>query len=101
MCAHGTVELAFICVVFIYLFYFVQIYDLDLEAQAKEWTEKCQFKHNFIRDRGENTAKISAPVDINYATQRGFNMWNRESQAFQYDGTCNSTCGHFTQVPKY
>ncbi|XP_062974992.1 peptidase inhibitor 16 [Elgaria multicarinata webbii] len=73
-------------------------WDPELEAFAKDYAEKCAWKHNEERgQRGENLLATSGDLDLENAVEE----WYKENQYYNMTTlTCeeDQMCGHYTQV---
>ncbi|GFO40016.1 cysteine-rich secretory protein lccl domain-containing 2 [Plakobranchus ocellatus] len=72
--------------------------DMDLEAQAKAWTEGCVFEHEMIDERGENLAYDTSRISEEDLIKSASKSWFDEKNIYTYgQPNCGRSC-HYTQM---
>ncbi|KAK3787877.1 hypothetical protein RRG08_022170 [Elysia crispata] len=73
-------------------------YDMGLEAQAKRWAQRCVFKHELIKGRGENLAFSTyqnPEIEMIKSSSKG---WFDEKKDYRPGQRgCQMSC-HYTQL---
>ncbi|CAG5114964.1 unnamed protein product [Candidula unifasciata] len=75
-------------------------YDQDLENQARQWAERCVFKHELKEGRGENLAWNTNKLSENELIKHAADAWFNEKQRYSYgQNSCGSSAAcHYTQM---
>jgi uncharacterized protein YkwD len=73
-------------------------WDRGAEAVAREYAEKCVFRHN--EDRGTYGENLAAASPDYWSTADVVREWAKEAQDYDYaNNACSGPqCGHYTQV---
>ena len=72
--------------------------DMDLEAQAKVWAEKCVFAHEHVKGRGENLAFSTYHHSETQLIDEAYQAWFDEKKDYKKGQKgCQRSC-HYTQV---
>ncbi|VDN99893.1 unnamed protein product [Rodentolepis nana] len=77
------------------------IYSTNLEKLAKEWVDRCEFKHPERTDPkysglGQNLG-MTTKIEVNLHGM--VEMWYNETKYYTYAiNYCEGVCGHYTQV---
>ena len=83
-----------------FLVTFLLLPDMGLEAQAKRWAQRCVFKHELIKGRGENLAFSTyqnPEIEMIKSSSKG---WFDEKKDYRPGQRgCQMSC-HYTQVGK-
>ncbi|THD19984.1 Pathogenesis protein PRMS [Fasciola hepatica] len=72
----------------------------ELAAKAQKWSDQCKVGHDRLEDRKVNGFWwVGQNFAGNPSVKRGFFSWFDEHNKYNFtENSCESVCGHYTQV---